>query len=149
MLILITQLGSREMVTDEIPYANMHINEIVLNVGWEKKQVEIPTKGHPVILQIIKMCLNFDVEKRPQFKEITEKLQESLKELSKKNKVKDPSRDISLILLYRINFSEAYLLISPKNKGTKSSVQYCIYIVKMSLSLFFYLFFYLFLKRRL
>ena len=76
------------MLTEEIPYRNMDVNEIVFHVGWEKKQVDLPTKGHPVILQIIKMCLNFDVDKRPQFKEITEKLQESLKELSKKNKVK-------------------------------------------------------------
>lgn len=79
------------MVTEEIPYFSMNVNEIVLHVGWEKKQVEIPTKGHPVILQIMRMCLNFEREKRPKFKEITEKLQESLKELSKKNKVNSTS----------------------------------------------------------
>ena len=74
----------REMVTEQIPYCDMNMNEIIFNVGWEKKIVDVPTKGHSVILQIIKMCLNYNIDKRPKFKEITEKLQESLKELSKK-----------------------------------------------------------------
>ncbi len=86
------------MVTEQIPYCDMNVNEIVFNVGWEKKNVDIPIKGHPVILQIIKMCLNYDVEKRPKFKEITEKLQESLKELSKKSKV-------LFIILWTVSYS--------------------------------------------
>ena len=64
----------------------MNVNEIVFKVGWEGKQVEIPTRGNPLIIQIMKMCLNLEREKRPTFKEIIDTLQPKLKD-SRKLKV--------------------------------------------------------------
>jgi len=80
-----------EIITGEIPYFNMNVNEIVLRVGWEGKQVEIPTRGNPLIIQIMKMCLNGEREKRPTFKEIVDKLQPKI---SNNKKVKPSSKVI-------------------------------------------------------
>mgnify|MGYP000909745387 CR=1 FL=1 len=74
------------MITGEIPYYNMNVNEIILKVGWEGKQVEIPTRGNPLIIEIMKMCLNLERENRPTFKEIIDHLQPKLKD-SRKTKV--------------------------------------------------------------
>lgn len=75
--------NNREIITGEIPYYNMNVNEIILKVGWEGRQVEIPTRGNPLILQIMKMCLSHEREKRPTFKEIVDKLQPKLKDTQK------------------------------------------------------------------
>ena len=68
------------MITGEIPYYSMNVNEIILKVGWEGKQVEIPTRGNPLIIQIMKMCLKLERDKRPTFREITDELQGKLKD---------------------------------------------------------------------
>ena len=52
----------------------MNVNEIILKVGLEGKHVDIPTRGNPLIIQIMKQCLNIEREKRPTFKEIVDKL---------------------------------------------------------------------------
>lgn len=65
----------REIITGEIPYYNLNVNEIIFKVGWEGKHVEIPSRGNPLILQIMKMCLDFERTKRPTFKEIIDTLQ--------------------------------------------------------------------------
>lgn len=75
------------MITGEIPYFGMNVNEIILNVGWEKKQVDIPIKGNQTIIQIMKMCFNYERDKRPTFKEILNILQSKLKDSSRKPKV--------------------------------------------------------------
>ncbi len=77
---------NREMLTGEIPYYHMHVNEIILKVSWEGKQVEIPTRGNPLIIEIMKKCLNLEREKRPTFKEIIDHLQPKLKD-TRKSKV--------------------------------------------------------------
>eukprot|EP01015_Nassula_variabilis_P014344 TRINITY_DN2184_c0_g1_i2.p1 TRINITY_DN2184_c0_g1~~TRINITY_DN2184_c0_g1_i2.p1 ORF type:complete len:132 (+),score=32.47 TRINITY_DN2184_c0_g1_i2:64-459(+) len=59
-----------EMVKGEIPYKNYSIWQIIASVGYDKKQVEIPKAGSPLILEIIRQCLSFERQDRPTFKQI-------------------------------------------------------------------------------
>jgi len=64
------------MMTGEIPWKNVAINDIITTVGYEKKQIPLPTKGNSLILSILKSCLSLDKNSRPTFKEIVGQLQQ-------------------------------------------------------------------------
>mmetsp|Transcript_27799 Transcript_27799/g.24426 ORF Transcript_27799/g.24426 Transcript_27799/m.24426 type:complete len:361 (-) Transcript_27799:923-2005(-) len=78
-----------ELITGEIPYYNVPISDIIVNVGQEKKQVPIPTKGPPLIVKIVGDCLNFDPKERPSFKEILSQLQQRNKSGTLSNQKKN------------------------------------------------------------
>ncbi len=78
-------------MTGEIPYYNVPINEIITNVGSEGKQVQLPTKGNPIILALMKSCLSLTKYDRPTFKEIVGQLQQ-------RNKTNLPSKKRNLII---------------------------------------------------
>lgn len=63
-------------MTNEIPYMGLSRAEIIENVGNQGKQVALPTKGHPLLLALVKSCLNLKKEERPTFKEILNQLQQ-------------------------------------------------------------------------
>jgi len=65
-----------ELMSGEIPYCNMPISDIIATVGYDGKQVNLPTKGNPVILAIMKSCLELDIHARPTFKQIVGQLQQ-------------------------------------------------------------------------
>ncbi len=86
---LLILMVSRELCTGDIPYYNTPINDIISLVGYQRKQVALPTKGNSIILSIMKNCLNLDKKKRPTFKQIVEQLQlrnKSMLAISKKGK---------------------------------------------------------------
>ena len=60
----------------EIPFKNVPINNIISTVGFERKQLPLPTKGNPLLLSILKSCLSLDKSGRPTFKEIVGQLQQ-------------------------------------------------------------------------
>eukprot|EP01016_Furgasonia_blochmanni_P008959 TRINITY_DN13705_c0_g1_i4.p1 TRINITY_DN13705_c0_g1~~TRINITY_DN13705_c0_g1_i4.p1 ORF type:complete len:306 (-),score=44.42 TRINITY_DN13705_c0_g1_i4:372-1289(-) len=70
-----------EMIRGEIPYKGLSVWQIIALVGYEGKIVDIPKKGNPVILDLIKRCLNYDRTKRPTFKQILDSLQVRHKEI--------------------------------------------------------------------
>jgi len=61
-----------EIITGKIPHEGMSMAQIIGYVGYGKKSVEIPTsiEGNPIILEIVKQCLQYDRQKRPSFAEI-------------------------------------------------------------------------------
>eukprot|EP01017_Pseudomicrothorax_dubius_P003112 TRINITY_DN10365_c0_g1_i1.p1 TRINITY_DN10365_c0_g1~~TRINITY_DN10365_c0_g1_i1.p1 ORF type:complete len:216 (+),score=37.84 TRINITY_DN10365_c0_g1_i1:299-946(+) len=63
-----------EMVTGNIPYANVPLEEMVQTVGFGNSRVEIPKKGPKLFLDIMRKCTNRERELRPSFKEIYEML---------------------------------------------------------------------------
>ncbi len=63
-------------MTGEIPYCNMPISDIIATVGYDGKQINLPTKGNQVILAIMKSCLELDKHGRPTFKQIVGQLQQ-------------------------------------------------------------------------
>jgi len=65
-----------EMVTSEIPYLNTPIKDIINTVGYERKQIPVPTKGNAFILNMMRGCLSLDRDSRPTFKEIVGQLQQ-------------------------------------------------------------------------
>lgn len=65
-----------EMVTSEIPYLNTPIKDIINTVGYERKQIPVPTKGNAFILNMMRGCLSLDRDERPTFKEIVGQLQQ-------------------------------------------------------------------------
>eukprot|EP01016_Furgasonia_blochmanni_P029901 TRINITY_DN3127_c0_g1_i1.p1 TRINITY_DN3127_c0_g1~~TRINITY_DN3127_c0_g1_i1.p1 ORF type:complete len:881 (+),score=200.72 TRINITY_DN3127_c0_g1_i1:144-2786(+) len=73
-----------EMVTCVVPYKGYSVWQIIASVGYDNKQVEIPKKGNKLILEIIRLCLNYEREKRPTFKQILEMLQNRNKEQDSK-----------------------------------------------------------------
>lgn len=64
------------MVTSEIPYLNTPIKDIINTVGYERKQIPVPTKGNMFILNMMRGCLSLDRDARPTFKEIVGQLQQ-------------------------------------------------------------------------
>jgi len=42
-----------ELVTGEIPYLHYSIQDIIVSVGFEGKQLPLPTKGNSLILSIM------------------------------------------------------------------------------------------------
>jgi len=65
-----------ELMSGEIPYCNMPISDIIATVGYDGKQINLPTKGNQVILAIMKSCLELDKNSRPTFKQIVGQLQQ-------------------------------------------------------------------------
>ena len=63
-------------MSGEIPYCNMPISDIIATVGYDGKQINLPTKGNAVILSIMKNCLDLDRDNRPTFKQIVGQLQQ-------------------------------------------------------------------------
>jgi len=76
----------RELLTGEIPYYQTPISEIIATVGYEGKQVNLPSKGNSIILSIMKNCLNLDKHQRPTFKQIVDQLQQRNKSMVVANK---------------------------------------------------------------
>lgn len=66
-------------MTGEIPYYNIAISDIIATVGYEGKQISLPTKGNTLILSIMKSCLSLNKEERPTFKNIVDQLQQRTK----------------------------------------------------------------------
>lgn len=64
------------MVTSEIPYLNTPIKDIINTVGYERKQIPVPTRGNAFILNMMRGCLSLDRDTRPTFKEIVGQLQQ-------------------------------------------------------------------------
>jgi Protein tyrosine kinase. len=54
----------------------MPISDIIATVGFDKKQIPLPTKGPALLLNIMKSCLSLEKEERPSFKEILNQLQQ-------------------------------------------------------------------------
>ena len=79
----------RELVTGEIPYHRMPVSDIVVNVGYEGKQIQIPVKGNQLILSLVRKCLDMEMKNRPTFREILEILQQKSKDNQKKSKTQD------------------------------------------------------------
>lgn len=76
----------RELVTGEIPYYRMQIRDIIASVGYEGKQVPIPAKGPPLIINMMKNSLCLNPNERMSFKEILNLLQQRNKGLNKDTK---------------------------------------------------------------
>lgn len=74
-----------ELITSKIPYIGLKVTQIVGSVGYGDKQIEIPEKGNKVIIDIMKLCLNKDRKKRPDFQSIVEFLDNSEKVKKGKN----------------------------------------------------------------
>lgn len=74
------------MITGEIPYHKVPISDIIATVGYEGKQINMPTKGNPLIVSIMKSCLSLDKTARPTFKQIVDGLQQRNKGASSTNK---------------------------------------------------------------
>jgi serine/threonine protein kinase len=68
-----------ELVTNKIPYIGLKVTQIVGSVGYGDKQVEIPEKGNKTLIEIMKLCLNKDRTKRPDFQSIVEMMDNSEK----------------------------------------------------------------------
>lgn len=66
-----------ELMTNKIPYMGLKVTQIVGSVGYGDKQVAIPEEGNKDIIEIMKMCLNKDRTKRPDFQSIVEYLDNS------------------------------------------------------------------------
>lgn len=64
------------MMACEIPFKNVSINDIISSVGFDKKQLPLPTKGNALLLSILKSCLSLKKHDRPTFKEIVGQLQQ-------------------------------------------------------------------------
>ena len=72
------------MLTRKIPYIELSKAQIIGAVGYGDKQVPIPTEGNPLVIEIMKKCLNKDRKKRPTFLYIGDKLTEVNNQLAKK-----------------------------------------------------------------
>ncbi len=59
-----------EMMTSEIPYYGLTPNQIIGLVADSRKIVEIPKIGHPALKKLIKNCLLYEPQRRPNFEHI-------------------------------------------------------------------------------
>lgn len=62
-----------ELLTRKIPYYSWSHVQITGTVGYHDNfPLEVPFKGNPELIQLMKQCLNRDPEQRPPFKDIVE-----------------------------------------------------------------------------
>jgi len=66
-----------EMITREIPYYGMTSIQIIGMVSDFRKIVEVPNTGNPGFNNLIKGCLKYEPEKRPNFESIIKYLEKS------------------------------------------------------------------------
>ena len=92
----------------------MPVSDIVVNVGYEGKQIQIPVKGNQLILSLVRKCLDMEMKNRPTFREILEILQHKNKDNQKKSKPQD-FWWISLILIGKV-YSELKLFFGNLTK---------------------------------
>lgn len=76
-----------ELVTRKVPYFKLRLNQIIGPVGYGDKQVDIPTQGNEVLINLMKHCLKKDKKQRPTFDEIKNYLMKHQKE-KKSNVIK-------------------------------------------------------------
>ncbi len=68
-----------EILTGEIPYYGLTPNQIIGLVSDSRKIVEVPKNGHPALRKLIKNCLLYEPEKRPNFDHIIKYLDGTIK----------------------------------------------------------------------
>ncbi|EGR33770.1 kinase domain protein, partial [Ichthyophthirius multifiliis] len=67
-----------EMINKQIPYKGMSHQQIYGTVGFDDNyEIQIPKKGIPRYLKLMKQCLNRKPEDRPSFKKIVQEIQET------------------------------------------------------------------------
>ena len=85
-----------EIITKQIPHYGLSFAQIQGYVAYHKKSVEIPKKGNPVVLNVIRQCLQYEREDRPNFAEICEML-------NTKNEAKEERKHVIKQLDYFFN----------------------------------------------
>lgn len=68
-----------EMMTCEIPYYGMTSVQIIGLVGDFRKIVDIPTSGNQSLINLLKGCLKYEIDKRPTFEFIIKYLEKEIK----------------------------------------------------------------------
>jgi len=71
-----------EIITNEIPYYGLTPNQIIGLVGDCRKIVEVPKFGNPALTKLIKNCLIYEPERRPNFDHIIKYLDGVIKKSS-------------------------------------------------------------------
>ena len=57
-----------EILTEQIPYDNMSLNQIVGTVGYdEMHRIDRPYRGESYLIEIMYDCLKYKPEDRPSF----------------------------------------------------------------------------------
>ncbi len=78
-----------EMMTGEIPYYGFTPNQIIGLVADCKKIVEVPKEGNSALRKLIKNCLIYEPQRRPNFEDIIKFLDGVLQKTSNEDQISD------------------------------------------------------------